>query len=63
MINTLAVVNGSVVYKHIIDHINQLVSKLHNVAARRCSSKTFDKDTAPISCRPPDILDSLPVEE
>ena len=43
MINALAVVNGPVAYKHIIDHINQPVSESYNVAARRRSR---------FSCRP-----------
>lgn len=49
MINALAVVNGPVAYKHIIDHINQPVSESYNVAARRRSRKTSYKDTAPFS--------------
>lgn len=53
MINALAVVNGPVAYKHIINHINQPVSESYNVAARRRSRKTSDKDTAPFLLPPP----------
>ena len=59
MINALAVVNGPVAYKHIIDHINQPVSESYNVAARRRSYK----DTAPFLLPPPDTLEPSPVEE
>ena len=64
MINALAVVNGPVAYEHIIDHINQPVSESYNVAARRRSRKTSDKDTAPFLLPPPpDALEPSPVEE
>jgi hypothetical protein len=63
MINALAVVNGPVAYKHIIDHINQPVSESYNVAARRRSRKTSYKDTAPFLLPPPDTLEPSPMEE
>lgn len=53
MIDALAVVNGPVAYKHIIDHINQPVSESYNVAARRRSRKTSYRDTAPFLLPPP----------
>lgn len=52
MINALAVVNGPVAYKHIIDHINQPVSESYNVAAVVVPVRLPTRTPPRFSCRP-----------